>query len=337
MPQLDPMVPNWSDSGRISGGPDDVDVSVIIATLNRPRQLIETLQMALAQRGVRREVVVIDQTAIYPPDVAEKIEALKSKIVYIKSNVKNASHARNIGVQAARGGIVVFVDDDVEFDSLLISKHFALHQRYPSAGAVLGLIIEKPWKNRDQEIKDRIKWLAPKGSADEFGCIPITWAPSGNISYKRTVLLEAGGFDESMTSYCEDIDLSLRVRACGHPVMFSMEPVLIHIGATKGGCEQRNEALQQQKFSERHVALHYMLFKNWKVLGISTVFRHLWGGIRSEFLNLLVLRSGLTVLCRKSLSHIRLVIRAFGGALRGAMPPSPPGLDQHPEERPRLN
>jgi len=200
-----------------------------------------------------------------------------------------------------------------------VAEHIGLHKRYPSAGAVLGLIIEQSWKDHERGITDRIKWYAPQGLKDEFGGMPIGWAPSGNISYKRDALIEVDGFDESMTSYAEDIDLSLRVRSKGHQIIFSMLPELLHIGASRGGCEQRNEAVQNIKAVERHLSLFYMLFKNWKVLGVSTVASHLWGNVRSEALNLSQLRSGLGAFLQKASAHGRLIVKAYRAAMRGCL------------------
>lgn len=300
-----------------------IDASIIVATLNRPDHLIPTLHMALAQQseGYAYEIIVVDQTADYPPEVAKQLEELKDRVVYIQSSVRSASHARNIGIKAAKGSIVIFIDDDVSFASTLVADHIALHERYPLAGAILGLIIENSWTDHETCIAERISWYVPRGLKDEFGGIPITWAPSGNISYKMEPLTEVGGFDESMTSYAEDIDLSLRVRSKGHPIIFSLYPKLLHLGASRGGCEQRNEAIQNAKARERHLSMFYMLFKNWSVLGLFPVISHLFGSIRSEFLNFATLQKGLGVFVQKASGHSRLILKAFLNARQGRLSP----------------
>jgi GT2 family glycosyltransferase len=54
--------------------------------------------------------------------------------------------------------------------------------------------------------------------------------------YKRTALMQAGGFDEDFFCYFEDVDLGFRLRLLGHKLMLAPEAIVYHLGgATSGG------------------------------------------------------------------------------------------------------
>jgi GT2 family glycosyltransferase len=54
--------------------------------------------------------------------------------------------------------------------------------------------------------------------------------------YRRSVLLEVGGFDEDFFCYVEDVDLGFRLRLAGHKALSVPDAVVYHVGsATTGG------------------------------------------------------------------------------------------------------
>jgi len=54
--------------------------------------------------------------------------------------------------------------------------------------------------------------------------------------YRRSVLLEMGGFDEDFFCYVEDVDLGFRLRLAGHRCLYVPKSVVYHVGSgTTGG------------------------------------------------------------------------------------------------------
>jgi GT2 family glycosyltransferase len=54
--------------------------------------------------------------------------------------------------------------------------------------------------------------------------------------YRRDVLLEVSGFDESYFAYLEDVDLGFRLRLAGYRCLYVPDAVVRHVGsATTGG------------------------------------------------------------------------------------------------------
>lgn len=94
-----------------------VDVSIVIATYNRPAQLAETLKSCLGQSnrlGQTLEIVVVDN---HPSQngmpVVEQMDASSPfAIRYVADPVRNMSALRNRGFAEAKGRWVAIIDDD---------------------------------------------------------------------------------------------------------------------------------------------------------------------------------------------------------------------------------
>lgn len=92
--------------------------SIIIATLNREKELMEALRSILNQTFTEFEVFIVDQS-----DISKfELKDLDSRIDYIHINQKGLSHARNVALEKARGDYICLVDDDAEYD-----KNFLLN------------------------------------------------------------------------------------------------------------------------------------------------------------------------------------------------------------------
>lgn len=96
----------------VHGLPVDVPVSIVVATLDRPGDLETCLQALAAQVTSRRvEVVVVDNnpsSGLTPP-VVSKFPA----VVLVNEPRRGLAYARNAGIVASHGEIIVTTDDDV--------------------------------------------------------------------------------------------------------------------------------------------------------------------------------------------------------------------------------
>ncbi|HEY9902566.1 MAG TPA: glycosyltransferase [Candidatus Sericytochromatia bacterium] len=92
--------------------PADIPVSVVLATYDRPDDLRNCLRYLVAQKSPRQvEIIVVDNNSssgLTPPVVAEF-----PGVVLINEQRKGSSYARNTGISASTGEIVVTIDDDV--------------------------------------------------------------------------------------------------------------------------------------------------------------------------------------------------------------------------------
>ena len=100
-----------------------MDISVIIATFRRPKELSEALASVLSQTGVSLEVVVVDDS---PEGSAQEVvgNAQDPRVRYLRNPEPTGgfpSVVRNLGWPLAHGAFVHFLDDD----DLVPEGHYA--------------------------------------------------------------------------------------------------------------------------------------------------------------------------------------------------------------------
>jgi GT2 family glycosyltransferase len=92
--------------------PSDLSVSVIVATRDRPHDLRRCLESLAAQRAERRlEVVVVDNNP--RSGLTRPVTNDFPHVVVVDEPRPGLSYARNRGIAAASGDIIVTTDDDV--------------------------------------------------------------------------------------------------------------------------------------------------------------------------------------------------------------------------------
>src|SRR5262249_2970791 len=88
----------------------NIELSIIIPTFRRKESLYRLLDRLVVQQDVRAEILVVDQN---PAGYLEDLERFGRDVKQVMLAEPNASQARNVGFLASRGGIVLFVDDDL--------------------------------------------------------------------------------------------------------------------------------------------------------------------------------------------------------------------------------
>ena len=193
-------------------------LSVVIATKDRLAYLERTLESLALQSGAPAfEVVVVDNgsrdatAALVTGRAASAPFALS--LVHVPQ--PNRGAARNAGIAAATGDVVVFVDDDVWLPEGFLAAH-AVAQRGVFPLAVSGPILNVP----DYDVRPLPTFANYSGA---FFC-------TCNVSIWRTALLAVGGFDEGFDLYgWEDTELGLRLRNYDIRRAFAWPAYLWHI------------------------------------------------------------------------------------------------------------
>ena len=131
-----------SDGAGASGPSQDASsatVSIVIPTRDRPNDLRECLRAIFAQETDRRvEIIVVDnhpESGMTPPVVAEF-----SGIRLVTEPRRGSAYARNRGLLATRGSIIVWSDDDVVAPAGWLEGLLAPFDD-PTVGVVTGNII----------------------------------------------------------------------------------------------------------------------------------------------------------------------------------------------------
>lgn len=184
-------------------------ISYIIPTRDRHDQLIRTLSQ-LDRLGDCRsvggcEVVVVDNASESPVTLPEHLpRGTRVRVVRLERNLGAA--ARNVGVDHAdpRSSWVIMLDDD----SAPLDDGFelAIRRAPPYAAAVAADIFLG-------EDEDRI-------AKREDGGLPEVFVGCG-VALRREVYTKLGGYDADFGFYAEEYDLSARLIAAGHRILFS--------------------------------------------------------------------------------------------------------------------
>jgi glycosyltransferase involved in cell wall biosynthesis len=187
--------------------------SVVIATRNRAALLDGALRSLRAQIGVPAlECIVVDNGSTDDTRaVAQQHEA-----VYLYEAAPNRAAARNAGIAAAQGAIILFVDDDVVVPPFFVSAHARAHDASTFPHVVTGPIINVP----SADVRP-VPTFAHASNAYFCTC---------NVSVPRAALFSVGGFDEAFDKYgWEDTELGARLRKFDVRRRFAWDAYLWHI------------------------------------------------------------------------------------------------------------
>ena len=234
---------------------NNILLSIIIPTYNRPQFLPRAVESALQQTVEEVEVIVVDDGSEEPVTLPEHSQL---KVIRLSQNSGNAV-ARNVGLKAAKGQYVTYLDDD---DQLLpnmaqVSLDALKNTTLPQPVAALsGLEVIKP----DGELIDRrLPPTLPLGSHFFLEDIEPekSYFSKQTLVVERELLLEIGGYDETFTSRVHT-EMFLRL----NPVcsILGLPTVTYQLTAHEGERISRNPALRQVNF-ERLVNKHESLFK----------------------------------------------------------------------------
>jgi glycosyltransferase involved in cell wall biosynthesis len=86
------------------------DVSVVLATHNRPQFISSAIDSVLGQTLPQWELIVVDDGST--PETQAALRPYKGRVHYVYQRTRGRSGARNTGIRAARGEYVAFLDDD---------------------------------------------------------------------------------------------------------------------------------------------------------------------------------------------------------------------------------
>jgi GT2 family glycosyltransferase len=146
--------------------------------------------------------------------------------------------SRNIGLKQATGEIIAFIDDDAFAHDDWLSN---LLPTYDDDS--IGMVGGRALNNQPDEATigvDRIGQISKNGkiegnfAADSSRVLEVDHVMGCNMSYRKSVLAELGGFREDypgISGLCEDTDMCLRVRKVGYKILFNPAATVDHIGA----------------------------------------------------------------------------------------------------------
>ncbi len=191
-------------------------VSVIIATRERVQSLARTLDSILEQEFPQFELILVDNapqtSATYDYIVENKARFSRRKIDlrYIREDIPGLAVAHNRGLEAARGSIVAFTDDDVLVDRHWLVELVAGFSAAPNVGCVTGLVVpfelETPAQVLFEEFGGFTKGFTPRtydliSSRPPDLLFPYTagrFGTGANMAFRSEYLVKVGGFEPAL-------------------------------------------------------------------------------------------------------------------------------------------
>lgn len=206
-------------------------LSVIVPTYRKRDLLATTLKALEAQTYPMDlvEVIVVDDCS--NDETAGFLKGLSTsfRLVPLAHEVnKGRAAARNTGIRAAVGELVVFLDDDMRAEPGLLASHVACHDEHPGS-VVIGNALTAPELGPSNVFAYLDSRGVHKLSPDVR--MPARYFMTNNSSVPREALLEAGLFDECFRSYgFEDMEIAFRLEeVAGLAFWYCPEAVAYHI------------------------------------------------------------------------------------------------------------
>lgn len=117
-------------------------VSILVATLNRPDDLVPCLETLLAQEYANYEIVVLDQSLTSASqDAVRAAFGEPSQLRYLRTSNVGKSLALNTLLEASRGDLLAFTDDDTIAPTDWLTHIVQAFESDPEVGIVFGQVI----------------------------------------------------------------------------------------------------------------------------------------------------------------------------------------------------
>lgn len=214
-------------------------VSAIITTHNRQDLLIRAVKSVFTQTYKNIELIVVDDASNERAD--ELLKAFHLRYLYIpKEESKGGNHARNLGILAAKGDYIAFLDDDDYWLSTYIEKMVNLIEEKKTDIVYCAKryeIINKDGVTYKNEVLYHEGDMSRKIMQNSF-------TSTSCILVKKETLIGIGLFDEKLR-FWQDYDLMIRIAQIS-PFYFINEPLVVY----------RDDKKEKQRISNQ--------YNNWK-------------------------------------------------------------------------
>jgi glycosyltransferase involved in cell wall biosynthesis len=201
--------------------------SVIIPLYNKERHVAATLNSVIAQTFTDFEIIIVNDGST---DGSE--DAVKSfndpRIIYVRTENKGVSSARNTAIQMANGTLIAFLDADDDILPNHLQVLHSLYSNHPEAGMFASRYYFKLPGNKLQKSVFNSVIESFTGIVPDFFASSLNhrMATSSSIAVPKSVFETTGLFNENYTN-CEDTDMWVRI-GINYPVALSNEYTAVY-------------------------------------------------------------------------------------------------------------
>ena len=219
----------------------NIGVSLILCTYNNARIFKSTLGYIGKLNGLGQlfEIVIVNNNSSDETEKVVEDSPLREHLVYVYEKEQGLSRARNAGLRAASGQLIVFTDDDIKPCTNWIElywKTFCTSSDLLFMGGPVQSYFEGTGPN-----DDLLKFAPPSVRGFDLGPRPYLLKEketfiSANWACPREALERVGGFDVSKglnpasgrVMVGEETDLMMRLKAIGYKALYLPEAKIHH-------------------------------------------------------------------------------------------------------------
>lgn len=195
-------------------------ISVVICSYNGSRTIGETLDQLLKLDYPDFEVIVVNDGS--KDNLAAIVEKYPVRLITIPN--RGLSNARNVGLNNAKGEIIAYLDDDAYPDAHWL--HYLAYAYHTTSYAAIGGPNIAP--GNDGNIAFCVA-NAPGGPVHVLLTDEIAeHVPGCNLSIRKSILLEIGGFDPIYHAAGDDVDICWRIQDAGYLIGFHPSAMVWH-------------------------------------------------------------------------------------------------------------
>jgi GT2 family glycosyltransferase len=213
-------------------------VTIGILSFNRRHELRHTLERLTEQTYAPLDVLAVDNASTDGTPDMVRTEFPHVRLLVLPHNV--GEEAKNAMLREAHGAIVIVLDDDSHPAPGIVERVVEHFDRDPRVAAVAGKILSPvtgtPWPNFILPETDTV--------VDNFAYVGC------GVALRRSAALAAGGYAGFFFIYEVEIELSLRLWALGHRVLYDPHLTFFHRVASRNRSSER-----QVHFSLRNTLL----------------------------------------------------------------------------------
>ncbi|MBC7905692.1 MAG: glycosyltransferase family 2 protein [Rhodospirillaceae bacterium] len=224
-----------------------VTVSVVIPAHNAEETLARALDSVFAQTLQPFETIVVDDGS---RDGTRRIAESYNVRVLSRPMCEGASSARNLGIQAARGQLIAFLDADDEWLPRKLELQLPLFTQrieFVSCGA---LLIDTNGVDRGSVYTDR---RPVSGENAWRTLLAYNYIATPSVVARRDALLAVGGFDPALP-FGEDQDMWIKLSMRGMLGYVDEPLVLVHMSPNSlSGAEIKKQLRVTLPMILRHV------------------------------------------------------------------------------------
>ncbi|MCC5931181.1 MAG: glycosyltransferase family 2 protein [Cyclobacteriaceae bacterium] len=187
------------------------NLTVIIPSYNGAENIINCVQSLLNQKKYIEEIIIVIDGSTDNTSTLLQETINDEKIRIIEQTNMGRSGARNKGAHAAKGSLLLFIDDDISLEANCIESHIKHHNSILNS-MLVGAVFLAPQLNGDV-MKYRMhlewKWYDSIPKYPDLQNRNKLFVTAAHLSMPKSVFQNLNGFDEKLKD-AEDFDLGLR-------------------------------------------------------------------------------------------------------------------------------